>query len=86
MEMFKMAPPYGRMNSARIRVVQSGGSCLGDIITYEDKKKGLFGLRIDVAQPPVAGKIVVDVLKPTKAQIQGIKKLESTEIPFEITL
>ena len=96
-----MLAPYPEMNGANIRVVSTDGTRIGEIVAQEDKSKKKFGLRIDVQgtltnyphKVPIpigewvqTGAITITVFKLTCEQIKQIRKVDTAEAAFELTL
>ena len=89
------------MDGAKIRIIMSKAVALGEMVVSHDKQNTKFGVRIDVHNPIVyhpqraslsigkweeIGTITVSVLKLSKEQIQRIRKIQSEDAAFELTL
>jgi hypothetical protein len=54
-ELYKMYPPFPDMDEKKILVSSSTGSAVGQLVTNWQVSEGLFGVRIEFANPTVYG-------------------------------
>ena len=89
------------MNGWKIKVINSTGTVIGDLICKHDEEKNLFGARIDIVKPPVfdhsagparvgewtaIGHIPVECLLLSEAAIRAIKECDSVDCQFTLDL
>ncbi len=97
--LYEMNPPFQGMENSKIKVSDSGGSAIGDIVCY--KSSGKFGVRIDFLQPPVydfphkapilgewttIGQVPIVSMALSEAQIRSIVKCNEVHFSFALQI
>ena len=89
------------MNGGKIKITDSTGSAIGDLICKHDHEKNLFGARIDIVKPAVvdcsagpvsvgkwtsSGHFPVESRLLSEAEIRAIKECDSVGCQFTLDL
>ena len=99
--LFKMLPPFPKMNGEKIKLTNGSGSAIGELVCKHDKAKNLFGARIDILEEPVfdmridqplnhawnsIGSVNVQCLLLSETQIDSIKECGYPDYRFTLHL
>jgi hypothetical protein len=95
-ELYKMYPPFPDMDEKKILVSSSTGSAVGQLVTNWQVSEGLFGVRIEFANPTVYGpaqpdsifsqRPAVDYLLLSETEIRSIKECDHQSYQYTIDL
>jgi len=95
-ELYKMYPPFPDMDEKKILVSSSTGSAVGQLVTNWQVSEGLFGVRIEFANPtvycaahpdPIFGQHgAVDYLLLSETEIRSIRECDREDYRYAIDL